>query len=135
MPQLFASPQCLGYHNELGTLTPQICEPPPELVLQQIEDIVGSIGAKAVFVASDRDHMITDINDRLLKRGVKAFKLDSEDPYIDLAILTLSDHFIGNCVSTFTSFVSRAREFGSRKDLKETSFFGYEPNEKRKIEL
>uniref|UniRef100_A0A914QAA1 GDP-fucose protein O-fucosyltransferase 1 n=1 Tax=Panagrolaimus davidi TaxID=227884 RepID=A0A914QAA1_9BILA len=135
MPQLFASPQCLGYHNELGILTPQICEPPPELILQEIEDIVGAIGGKSVFVASDRDHMITDINDKLIKRGVKAFKYDSDEPYIDLAILTLSDHFIGNCVSTFTSFVSRAREFGSRKDLKDTSFFGYEPIEKRKIEL
>jgi peptide-O-fucosyltransferase len=135
MPQLFASPQCLGYHNELGILTPQICEPPPELILQEIEDIVGAIGGKSVFVASDRDHMITDINDKLIKRGVKAFKYDSDEPYIDLAILTLSDHFIGNCVSTFTSFVSRAREFGSRKDLKDTSFFGYKPIEKRKIEL
>uniref|UniRef100_A0AC34FVK4 GDP-fucose protein O-fucosyltransferase 1 n=1 Tax=Panagrolaimus sp. ES5 TaxID=591445 RepID=A0AC34FVK4_9BILA len=136
MPQLFASPQCLGYHNELGMLTPQICDPPSELILQEIEDIVGSIGAKSVFVASDRDHMITDINDKLIRRGIKAFKNDeSEDPYIDLAVLTLSDHFIGNCVSTFSSFVSRAREFSSRKDLKATTFFGYEPNQKRKIEL
>uniref|UniRef100_A0A914PUQ9 GDP-fucose protein O-fucosyltransferase 1 n=1 Tax=Panagrolaimus davidi TaxID=227884 RepID=A0A914PUQ9_9BILA len=135
MPQLFASPQCLGYHNELGILTPQICDPSPELILQEIEDVVGAIGGKSVFVASDRDHMITDITDKLIKRGVKAFKYDSDEPYTDLAILTLSDHFIGNCVSTFTSFVSRAREFGSRKDLKDNSFFGYEPIEKRKIEL
>jgi peptide-O-fucosyltransferase len=136
LQQLFASPQCLGYNNELGTLTPQICQPSPELILQNIDEIVGSIGARAVFVASDRDHMITDINDKLAKRGVKAFKLDSDDDlYIDLAILSLSDHFIGNCVSTFTSFVSRAREFGSRKDLTDTSFFGYKPIEKRKIEL
>jgi peptide-O-fucosyltransferase len=135
VPQMFASPQCLGYHNELGTLTPQICQPSPELILQNIDEIVGSIGAKAVFVASDRDHMIVDINDKLSKRGVKAFKLDSDEPYLDLAILSLSDHFIGNCVSTFTSFVSRAREFGNRKDLKATSFFGYEPEPKKKIEL
>lgn len=79
--------------------------------------------------------MITDISDKLKKRGIKAFKLDVDDPYVDLAILSLSDHFIGNCVSTFSSFVSRAREFGTRKDLKATSFFGYEPEPQRRIEL
>ena len=133
--QLFASPQCLGYYNEHGLLTPQICDPSPEVILQNVEDVVASLGAKSIFVASDRDHMITDLNDRLANRGVKAHRLESDDTFVDLAILSLSDHFIGNCISTFSSFVSRTREYGSRKDLKATSFFGYEPEQKRKIEL
>ncbi|XP_022783767.1 GDP-fucose protein O-fucosyltransferase 1-like [Stylophora pistillata] len=43
------------------------------------------------------------------------------DPILDLAILTMSNHFIGNCVSSFTSFVTRYREVNN----KPTSFWAF----------
>jgi len=44
------------------------------------------------------------------------------DPTVDLAILTMSEHFIGNCVSSFTSFVTRYRSV----DDKPTSFWAFD---------
>ena len=44
------------------------------------------------------------------------------DPTVDLAILTMAEHFIGNCVSSFTSFVTRYRAV----DDKPTSFWAFD---------
>lgn len=135
MEQLFASPQCLGYYNEFGFLNEEMCSPSESTILQEVEDAVSLINAKAVFVSSDRDHLIPELNDRLKSRGIEAHKLTDDDPYVSIAVLQRADHFIGNCVSTFTSFVTRAREFGTRQDLKKSTFFGFEPISGQKIEL
>ena len=44
------------------------------------------------------------------------------DAIVDLAMLTMSEHFIGNCVSSFTSFVTRYRSV----DDKPTSFWAFD---------
>uniref|UniRef100_A0A914DE57 GDP-fucose protein O-fucosyltransferase 1 n=1 Tax=Acrobeloides nanus TaxID=290746 RepID=A0A914DE57_9BILA len=132
---IFDSPQCLGYYNENGKLTYDICQPSEKIILDTVEDKVASMGAKSVFVASDRDHMIVDLNDRLKRYKAKAYRLDPDDPHLSLAILGKADHFIGNCVSSFSAFVTRQRRFTNREEFSSTSFFGYKPKTKRKIEL
>ncbi|CAI4227393.1 unnamed protein product [Auanema sp. JU1783] len=129
---LFASAQCLGERHHMGQITKSICSPSTEVVLNAITDAVGSIGAKSVFVASDKDHMLDDINQALKAYEVKAYKLPSDDPYVSLAVLALSDHFIGNCVSTFSHIVKRERDTSA--NLRPSSYFGFSPP-KRKIEL
>ncbi|TKR70341.1 hypothetical protein L596_022380 [Steinernema carpocapsae] len=133
---IFASGQCIGWYAERGELTFNMCQPSEEIVLQDVEDKVNAIGAKSVFVASDKDHLIPELTDRLKPLGVVVKRLDPDDPHVSLAILQRVDHFIGNCVSTFSSFVVRSREFATDSSFRESSFFGYTPpSRKRKIEL
>ncbi|XP_042895208.1 GDP-fucose protein O-fucosyltransferase 1 [Parasteatoda tepidariorum] len=106
-PLLFAAPQCLGYRNELGKATPELCFPTKDIILQQLKKVVKAQKARSVFVASDSDHMIKDI-EKALK--VTAYKLPESKPHVDLAILGLSNHFIGNCISSFSAFVKRERD-------------------------
>ena len=48
-------------------------------------------------------------------------KDEVHDPIVELAVLTMADHFIGNCVSSFTSFVTRYRTVND----KPTSFWAF----------
>ncbi|XP_013774815.1 GDP-fucose protein O-fucosyltransferase 1-like, partial [Limulus polyphemus] len=109
-PLLFSAPQCLGYNSEHGKVTKEMCFPSKEIILRQLKRVVKAMKAKSVFVASDNDHMINDINKALQNLKVKAYKLDKSDPHVDLAIMGRANHFIGNCVSSFTAFVKRERD-------------------------
>ncbi|UYV73440.1 O-fut1 [Cordylochernes scorpioides] len=114
-PLLFSAPQCLGYNGEHGTATPELCMPPAKQILAQLRRAVKATRARGVYVASDNNHMIPEINKALkdLKVGwiqVEAVKAPEDDPHLDLAILGQSNLFIGNCISSFTAFVKRDRD-------------------------
>lgn len=115
-----ASPQCLGYKGD-KKVTTKICLPPKEEVLRLTKNIVLSTKIKNIYVATDKDPMIKDLTKHLEKQKIKVVHLDPWLPQIDLAILGKSEHFIGNCVSSFTSFVTRERLVTG----KPTSFWGY----------
>uniref|UniRef100_A0A0N4ZJV4 GDP-fucose protein O-fucosyltransferase 1 n=1 Tax=Parastrongyloides trichosuri TaxID=131310 RepID=A0A0N4ZJV4_PARTI len=133
---IFSSEQCTGINNEKGQLTKESCFPSYETILHDVEKLVRENNMKAVFVSSDKDHMIEEINERLKTYDVKAYKLNDNNPHVSLAILQASNHFIGNCVSTFTAFATRSREFSSASSNRPTTFFGFSPSiRKRKIEL
>lgn len=125
--QLFASPQCLGYHNEYGSLTKELCSPPKELMKKQLKKIVKKTKAKAVFVATDSDAMIAEF-EKAVK--VKVINRVPAEPHVDLAILAKSDHYIANCVSSFSAFAKRERDIVG----KPTSFWAFTPKPP-KVEL
>lgn len=108
-PTLFSAPQCVGYHNEHGKATPEMCNPTLNTILSQTKNVVKKTKATGVFVASDDDHMIPKLTKGLKKFKVNIVKLDENDPHVDLAILGRSSHFIANCISSFSAFAVRER--------------------------
>uniref|UniRef100_A0A914ZBU3 GDP-fucose protein O-fucosyltransferase 1 n=1 Tax=Parascaris univalens TaxID=6257 RepID=A0A914ZBU3_PARUN len=123
--RLFGSAQCVGDYGELGNLTKEMCAPSLTTILDDVEYEVKRIKAKSVFVSSDREHYINELTERLRPLMVTVRKRDPDEPHVSLAILGHADHFIGNCVSTFSSFVYRERKYANIKP-KSTSFFGFQ---------
>lgn len=109
-PLLFSAPQCVGYRGEKGSISKEVCFPSKNTILTQMRRVVRALKARAVFVASDNDHMLAEINDALKLYKVQAYKRENNSPHVDLAILGLSNHFVGNCVSSFSAFVKRERD-------------------------
>lgn len=133
--QLFASPQCLGYNNERGSLYAELCMPTKELIVRQLKRLIKKIKVinksneiKSIFVASDNNHMLDFLNQSLERMKVTAYKLNVDNPHLDLAILGMSNYFIGNCISSYSAFVVRERD---SKGF--SSYFWAYPKEKERI--
>lgn len=113
-----ASPQCL--ENTNAKLSSSICFPSKEDVLKDLEDVLINKLNKTVrnvYIATDKDPMVHDIK-VYFKDKMDGLNLVHQDPWlpiIDLAILGRSEYFIGNCVSSFTSFVKRERDINGLK--------------------
>lgn len=122
--QLFSSPQCLGYKQQNGKLTQEMCFPGTSTIMKQLKRAVKKINATAVFVASDSNHLIPDLTLALRNLKVTVKKLVHDSPHTDLAILGKSNLFIGNCVSSFSAFVKRARDMNGFA----SEFWGYPPD-------
>ncbi|XP_044015725.1 GDP-fucose protein O-fucosyltransferase 1 [Aphidius gifuensis] len=110
-PNLFAAPQCLGYRNERGKATPGMCLPNVDLILRHLKRVIRNAkDVKSVFIASDNDYMIHDLSNALARMEVTVHKQSEPvSPHLDLAILGTANYFIGNCISSYSSFVARER--------------------------
>jgi len=109
-PNLFSAPQCLGYRNEKGAATQEMCFPSPEIIAKQVKQAVKEYHAKSVFVSSDNDHLIPVLTKALKRMEVSVYKMPNPEPHVDLAILGQANYFIGNCISSFTAFAKRERD-------------------------
>jgi len=71
-PSLFAAPQCLGYRNEHGKATKEICLPSKETIIKQLKRSIRHSPQKflSVFVASDNYHMVQELTDALKRMKV-----------------------------------------------------------------
>ncbi|XP_023931286.1 GDP-fucose protein O-fucosyltransferase 1-like, partial [Lingula anatina] len=121
LPTYMASPQCLGYSGVDRKVTVKMCFPPKEEILRLTKNIVIKTRAKHIYVATDKNPMIKEIEDHLKPQKVKVHHLDPWLPQIDLAILGQADHTILNCVSSFSAFVKRERDISD----KPSSFWGF----------
>ena len=111
-----ASPQCL--ENRGQKVTRNICLPSKKRILQDLENVLATYNneIKHIYVATDKSPMINEIKSHF-KEKIKDLVVVHQDPWlpvIDLAVLAQSEHFIGNCVSSFTSFVKRERDILNR---------------------
>lgn len=126
-----ASPQCLDPAEMITDgprkrLTKEMCFPSKRTILLDLEYLLVNKLNKTirnVFIATDKDPMVNDIREHFMG-VIDDLKLVHRDPWlplIDLAVLGKSDYFIGNCVSSFTSFVKRERDVNK----KPTFFWAY----------
>lgn len=136
-PNLFAAAQCLGYQNEHGNATEEMCLPSKNLVIRTVKHHLKLYNdqlnhknrpIKSLFVASDNDHMLEDLNIALKRMKIKAYKLNRNSPMVDLAILSKSTYFIGNCISSYSGFVIRYRKFTKKGHL---AWFGHPTRKSR----
>ncbi|TRY63944.1 hypothetical protein TCAL_03580 [Tigriopus californicus] len=127
-PNLFASAQCLGYRNERGSLTEEMCQPSEEIIVKHLRRLLKRMkDVKKVFVASDHDHMTRTLGKYFQKTDLIFIKPNEDQPHVDLAILGRANHFVGNCVSSFSGFVKRERDTHGFP----STFWGYPSESKR----
>lgn len=70
-PNLFAAPQCLGYRNEFGSATMEMCYPSTKTIVKQLKRALRNVkGITSVFVASDSNHMLPDLREALKRSEV-----------------------------------------------------------------
>uniref|UniRef100_A0A8C4QZC0 GDP-fucose protein O-fucosyltransferase 1 n=1 Tax=Eptatretus burgeri TaxID=7764 RepID=A0A8C4QZC0_EPTBU len=103
---LMASPQCM-------------CLPSVDEILRATRYWAQQVAAQSLYIASDSNTHARKLQETLGEK-VKVVALKLELPQTDLYVLEKADHFIGNCVSSFSAFVKRNRDVTGWP----TSFFG-----------
>lgn len=135
MSQLFSSHQC---HKSQSHLPHDLCLHSEEQIVHDLLTVWHETNISTIYVATDDDdhelwkrlhHKLSaEIPDLTLMTPILTYsswhpkgKITGRYPAIieDLVILSQAEHFIGNCISSFSAFVSRTRQWPH----KSTSFF------------
>jgi peptide-O-fucosyltransferase len=125
MSSYMSSPQCFGDFY-VGKIEIEVCFPSKSTILTDLENLlIAKLNktVKNVYIATDKSPMIKEIREHFSK-SFNELNLVHHDPWlplVDLAILARSEFFMGNCISSFTSYVKRERDIHGR----ESSFWAF----------
>lgn len=129
MHQLFSSRQCTT-GKKIDGLSYSLCLPNLDKIALDIARILRESNANVVYIATDKDEyedwtnlyrILSKTSSNLVmitpswtfSTSFPTGKAVDKSPTLiqDLVILTESDHFIGNCISSFTGVVTRSRKW------------------------
>jgi peptide-O-fucosyltransferase len=119
LKNLMASSQCIG-ENPSEPVTKNMCFPTKQEVVRKISQILAEGKIKQVYIATDADPYLADFQEIFPRTNF--VHLNPSLPQMDLYILGEAELFLGNCVSSFSSFVRRQRDVAGR----ETQYFGWQ---------
>lgn len=140
MAVLFSSSQCtnqLPEHKQTQPLPHWLCLPTTEIIFAQIKTALHDTrDAKTVYIATNKDYHelwlklsrefpdVQFVTPSSTLEGRKVTQATSKPTLIiDTYLLSHSDYFIGNCMSSFTAFSGRLRVHGLNLS-NSTTFFG-----------
>ncbi|KAJ8032924.1 GDP-fucose protein O-fucosyltransferase 1 [Holothuria leucospilota] len=115
----FASPQCKSPFN--GRIFQEMCYPDLDHILELTREAIVTFGFHHLYIASDDKPYKEEFQQILDPHNVTVHHYNPLSPQMDLIILGEADYFIGNCISTFTSFIKRERDANDRL----STFWGY----------
>lgn len=90
----------------------------------KLRPIMEATGIQYVYILTDRFPYNREITAALSDLDVKAVYDEPDIPQYDLIIAARADVFIGNCISSFSSFIKRERDYVTMKPSNSTMFFG-----------
>ncbi|VDK77012.1 unnamed protein product [Litomosoides sigmodontis] len=108
--KLFGSAVCTG---DSGKLTSEMCLPSLKTIIKDVTKKALKLNIRSVFVSSDRNHYIAELRQELAPLRIVVQRRYPENLHVNLAIISMADHFIGNCVSTLSAFIYRQRKYAS----------------------
>ncbi|XP_071835612.1 GDP-fucose protein O-fucosyltransferase 1-like isoform X2 [Apostichopus japonicus] len=115
----FASPQCKSSNH--GRIFQGMCYPSVQEILDLTKEAIMTFDLRHLYIASDDNPYKEDFKETLHALNVTVHHYNPTSPHLDLIMLGEADYFIGNCISTFTSFIKRERDARGRL----STFWGY----------